>query len=101
MPRNVKRDAPADGEDGPSVVFTASEARYRRIPLRKQEYAPAGQDAHECISEARRAREATLRDDDVTRREALGAAASSSAAPATIAAPPAEVLYEYMWEDSS
>ena len=99
MPTNVKPDALADGDYGASVVLTAAEARNCRIPLRKQQYPQAGQDPHEGFSEARRACEAALLDDEVTPREALGAVASSSTAPATIGAPPPEVLYEYMWKE--
>ena len=96
----MTRDAPADGEDDPSVVLTAAEARNRRIQLRKQQYAPVRQDPNECFSEARRARDATMPDDDVTTGDAPSVAALPSTAPARIVAPPPEVLYEYMWEDS-
>ena len=99
----VVHDAPAGGEDGATRVLTAAEARNRRIPLRKQKYAPAGQDPNECFREARRARDATLQDDDVVANDAPAATAASahpSPAPARLDAPPPEVLFEYMWDDA-
>ena len=100
MPTKVKHDAPADGQDGPRIVLTASEARNRRIPLCNQKYAPAGQDPKECFRGARRARDATLQDGDVAKRDAPGAATMGSTDPERIEAPPPVVLFEYMWEDS-
>ena len=52
IPTRVVHDAPAGGEDGATRVLTATEARNRRIPLRKQKNAPAGQDTKDCFSEA-------------------------------------------------
>ena len=97
------QDAPAGGEDGATRVLTAAEARNRRIPLRKQKYAPAGQDPNECFREARRARDATLQDGEVVGNDApaaTGASALPSTAPARLDAPPPEVLFEYMWDDA-
>ena len=96
----MEQDAPAGGEDGATRVLTAAEARNRRIPLRKQKYAPAGQDPNECFREARRARDATLQDDDVVATDAHAATALPSTAPARLDAPPPEVLFEYMWDDA-
>ena len=100
LPTNGTRDAPPVGDDRRSVVLIAAEPRNRGIPLRKQLDAPAGQDRNECYTAARRARDATLRDDDVTPGDGPGAAALPSTAHPRIVAPPAELLYEYMWEES-
>ena len=81
-------------------MLTAAEARNRRIPLRKQKYAPAGQDPNEFFREARRPRDATLQDDAVVANDAPAATALASTAPARRDAPPPEVLFEYMWDDA-
>ena len=96
----MEQDAPAIGEDGATRVLTATVARNRRIPLRKQKYAPAGQDPNECFREARRARGATLQDGDVVATDAPAATALPSTAPARLDAPPPEVLFEYIWDDA-
>ena len=106
VPTIVEQDAPAGGEDGATPVLTAAEARNRRIPLRKQKYAPAGQDPNECFREARRARDATLQDGEVVGNDAPAATTAiaptglPSTAPARLDAPPPEVLFEYMWDDA-
>ena len=96
----MEQDGPAGGEDGATPVLTAAEARNRRIPLRKQNYAPAGQDPKECFPEARRARDATLQDDDVVAKDAPAAIALPSTAPALLEAPTPEVHCEYMRDDA-
>ena len=100
VPTRVDNDAPAGGGGGATRVLTAAEARNRRIPLRKQNYAPAGQDPKECFRVARRARDATLQDSDVGTKAVPAATALPSTAPARVDAPPPEVLYEYMWDDA-
>ena len=97
IPIRVVHDAPAGGEDGATRVLTAVEARNRRIPLRKQKYAPAGQDPNECFGEERRARDATLQDGEVVANDAP---VLPSTAPARLDAPAPEVLFEYIWDDA-
>ena len=92
IPTRVVHDAPAGAADGATRVHTAAEARNRRIPLRKQKYAPAGQDPNECFREARRAREATLQDGHVVGNDAPPATALHSSAPAGVDPRPPEVL---------
>ena len=69
MPTNVEPDATADCEDGATWLLTAADARKRRIPLRKQKYAPGGPHPNECFCEAGPARDATLLDGDLVSRD--------------------------------
>ena len=96
VPPRVEHDAPAGGDDGATGVLTAAEARNRRIPLRKQKYAPAGQDTNQCFSGARRACDTTLQDGDVVANHAPAATALPSTAPPRLDAPTPVVLYEYI-----
>ena len=100
VPTRVEQVAPASGEDGATRVLTSAEARNHRIPLRKHRYARTGQDPKECFPEARRARDATLQDDDMVANDAPAATALPSTAPARPDAPPPEVLFEYIWDDA-
>ena len=52
VPTRVEHDAPAGGEDGANRMLRAAEARHRRIPVRKQMYAPAGPDPIVCFPNA-------------------------------------------------
>ena len=100
IPTRVVHDAPAGREDGATQVLTAAEARNRRIHLRKRKYGPAGQDQKECFREARRARDATLQDDDVVANGVPAATTLPSTGPARLDATPPDVLYEYTWDDA-
>ena len=87
-------------------MVTAAEAMNRRIPPRKQKYAPAGQDPNECFPEDRRARDATLQDGELVVNDAPATTAPNaptglpSTAPARLDARPPEVLFQYMWEEA-
>ena len=95
----VEQDARVDADDGATLVVTAAEPWNRRIPLRKQKYAPAGQDPNERFPEARRARDVTLQDRDVVASDRPAPTALPSTAPSRIDDPPPEALFEYMWDD--
>ena len=82
---NVEQDAPADGAEGRHRGLTDAYARKRRIPLRKNKYAPAGKDPQHCFSEARRALNATLVGAKSVTNAASVATSLSSTAPERVA----------------
>ena len=96
----MENDAPAGGGGGATRVLTAAKARNRRIPIRNQKYAPAGQDPKECFREARRARDATQQEGDLIANDPAAAIELPLKAPARPDAAPSEVLFEYMWDDA-
>ena len=65
LPSRVEHEAPAEGADGGTLVVPVVDARNRRIGLRKDKYAPVGQDPNQCILEARRVSDVTLQDVDL------------------------------------
>ena len=100
VPATVEHDAPADGEDGASMLMTAAQERNLLIPPGKQQSTPAGQDPSECFPEACRARDATVQDGDLTTRDQPAAAALPSTAPPCVEAPRPVVLFVFMCYDS-
>ena len=57
---SVQNDGGAVGEEGTIRVLTSAETRKRRIPLRKEKYAPNGENPNQCYAEARCALDATI-----------------------------------------
>ena len=83
-----------------SPELTASEARNRRIPLRKHKYGPSGPDLNLCFPEALQAWEATLQDNAMVDSDRPPAVALLSSAPAGLDARQPEVHFDYMCADA-